>query len=395
MTGLLVRCFIKDYEQVNKQSVRTAYGVMASIVGIICNVLLFVTKLIIGTMIRSISVTADAFNNLSDAASSIISFVGVKMASRPADEEHPFGHGRYEYISALVVAFLVLQVGFTCFKSALDKVFHPEAVGFSVVTVGILILSILVKVWLGFFNRKLGKKINSSVMRATSADAFGDVLITSATVVSILITEFTGFNVDGYMGIVVSIFVLIAGINIAKDTLEPLLGEAISKETYELITNKVESYEGIIGSHDLIVHSYGPSHTMATIHAEVPNDMGFDAAHELIDRIEREMLREENIFLVIHMDPIELKDELVRNTKEKLEEIVSNMDSAASIHDFRMIYGEERINLIFDLLVPHNYSEKAEEEMIQKIKEFMEQEDARFVCDITLEHGYICGKKKE
>lgn len=392
MTTFLVKKFVPGYENTGDSKVRTSYGILASIVGIICNVLLFATKLTIGMLISSISVTADAFNNLSDAASSIISFIGVKIASRPADVEHPFGHGRYEYIAALGVAFLVVQVGFTCFKSSLTKVFHPEEVAFNVVLVGILVLSILVKVWLGLFNRKLGTAINSSVMKATSADAFGDVLVTSATVLSILITTFTGLKVDGYMGVVVSIFVLIAGFNIARDTLKPLIGEAVTKETYDTITRKVEGYEGIIGSHDLIVHSYGPSHTMATIHAEVPNDMSFEGAHELIDRIERDMLREENIFLVIHMDPLEINNGAVVEARKIIKEIVKELDENASIHDFRVVQGDASMNLIFDLLVPHNYSEKQESELLYKIRKQASEKDERYHCDITLEHGFIGDK---
>ncbi len=389
MTSLLVKLFVKDYEKVTDNKVRTAYGILASIVGIACNFVLFAVKLAIGTIIQSISVTADAFNNLSDAASSIIGFIGVKMASRPADEEHPFGHGRYEYITALVVAFLVLQVGFSCFKSAIDRVFHPEDMSFNFIMIGILVFSILVKVWLGFFNRKLGRKVNSSVMKATSADAFGDVLVTSATVLSIIISKITGFNVDGYMGIVVSVFVIIAGFNIAKDTLEPLVGAAVSKETYDLITNKVESYEGIIGSHDLIVHSYGPNHTMATIHAEVPSNMEFEEAHELIDCIERDFLREENIFLVIHMDPIEVNNLEVMEARDAVVTIIRELDQEASMHDFRLVNGTNRINLIFDLLVPHNYTEEQEENIIKEVSKRVKQYDERYECVITLEHGFI------
>lgn len=389
MTSVLVKYFIKDYENTQDSKVRTRYGILASIVGIICNILLFGVKAFIGFMIGSISVTADAFNNLSDAASSVISFVGVKLASRPADKEHPFGHGRYEYLAALAVAFLVLQVGFTCFKSAIGKIAKPEAVEFQWLLVAILILSILVKVWLGYFNKQLGNRINSSVMKATAADAFGDVLITSATVLSLFIGKYTGLKVDGYMGAIVSFFVLYAGFNIAKDTIEPLLGEAVSPETYELITKKVESYDAIVGSHDLIVHNYGPSHTMATIHAEVSCDMSIEQAHEIIDAIERDVLRELDIFLVIHMDPIEVNNTLVREVKEEVLRVIHQLDPNASIHDFRLVNGEQQINLIFDLVVPHEYSIQREHQLILDIMEEMTKVDERYQCVITLEHGYI------
>ena len=392
MTKLLVKWFIKDAEDVQNRQVRTRYGVVASIVGIICNIILFAVKAVIGFVIGSISVTADAFNNLSDAASSIISFIGVKMANRPADREHPFGHGRYEYIAALIVAFLVFEVGVTCFKSAIDKVIHPQAVEFRLVLVIILCLSILVKVWLGFFNRKLGKKINSSVMKATSADAFGDVLITSATVISILVGYFTNLKIDGYMGLLVSLMVLYAGFGIAKDTLEPLIGEAVSPETYDLITKKVESYEGIVGSHDLIVHNYGPSNTMATIHAEVPCDMNIEVAHDLIDGIERDVLRELDIFLVIHMDPLEVNNQVVNDLKNKIVTIIADLDAHASLHDFRMVNGEHHINIIFDLVMPHDYTEEQEETLLLEITDKINVLDERYQCVITPEHSYIASE---
>lgn len=395
MTNLLVKWFVKDSNNINNSIVRTRYGVLASIVGIVCNIILFIIKGIIGILIGSISVTADAFNNLSDAASSIISLVGVKLASRPADKEHPFGHGRYEYISALVVAFLVLQVGFSCFKSAISKVFHPEELQFNWILVGILAVSILLKLWLGMFNRKLGKRINSNVMKATAGDALGDVVITSATVLSLLIIKISGWNVDGYMGIIVSGVVLFAGFNIAKDTLEPLIGEAVSAETYDLITKKVESYQGIIGSHDLIVHNYGPSHMMATIHAEIPSTMNMEQAHEIIDGIERDILRELDIFLVIHMDPVEVNNAMVVELKATVIQIVRRLDSHASIHDFRVINGEKKINLVFDLVVPHEYPVEKEHELVLAIIHEMNQIDERYDCAITLEHSYIASKSEE
>ncbi len=389
MTNLLVKWFIKDAESVQNRQVRTNYGILASVVGIICNVILFVIKATIGFIIGSISVTADAFNNLSDAASSIISFVGVKMANRPADREHPFGHGRYEYIAALVVAFLVFEVGVTCFRSSIDKVIHPQAVEFKLILVIILGLSILIKVWLGFFNRKLGKMINSSVMKATAADAFGDVLITSATVVSIIVGYFTNLKIDGIMGLIVSLIVLYAGFGIAKDTLEPLLGEAVSPETYDLLTKKVESYDGIVGSHDLIVHNYGPSNTMATIHAEVPSDMNIEVAHDLIDGIERDVLRELDIFLVIHMDPLEVNNQVVNDLKAKVKEIITELDPYASLHDFRMVNGEHHINIIFDLVVPHDYTVAQEHKLLLDIINQISAIDDRYQCVITPEHSFV------
>jgi cation diffusion facilitator family transporter len=389
MTDFLVRIFIKDRDRVQDEKVRMAYGVLASIVGICCNLLLFVVKLTGGLLMGSISVMADAFNNLSDAASSIISFVGVKLAGRPADAAHPFGHGRYEYIAALIVAFLVLEVGFSCLKGSVEKVLHPERVHFDWVIVVLLAFSIFVKVWMAFFNRRLSKKIHSKVMEATATDSFGDVMVTSATVLSLLIGKWTGFLVDGYMGVIVSLVVLFAGFNIAKDTLEPLLGEAIDPEVYDKITAKVEGYDGILGSHDLIVHNYGPTHSMATIHAEVSNESDIESAHELIDRIEREVLRDLNIFLVIHMDPVEVRDASVLEHKRLVAQIVEELEPDASIHDFRVINGKEQINLIFDLVVPYSYGQEQEMTLVHQIMELVQQKDARCECVMHLENSFV------
>ncbi len=388
MTELLVRCFVKNHQDVQNQTVRTSYGVLSSIVGVVCNLILFMVKISIGMLIHSISVMADAFNNLSDAASSVISFVGVKLASRPADKEHPFGHGRYEYIAAFAVAFLVVQVGFSCMKSAFDKILHPSLLESSWLLIGILEISILLKAWLGFFNRKLGERINSNVMRATAADAFGDVLITSATVLSVIIGQITGWKIDGYMGFVISLLVIYSGFCIAKDTLRPLLGEAASAEDYEKITDFVESYEGILGTHDLIIHNYGPSNIMATIHAEVSRDADIEVAHETIDKIEQDCFKQLGIFLVIHMDPI-AQDEAAVALRNEMAELVRSIDREVSIHDFRMVNGEKQINLIFDMVVPHEYSGEKKELLVERVKEEANKKDNRYQCVITVEHSFV------
>ncbi|NLO08422.1 MAG: cation transporter [Clostridiales bacterium] len=389
MTELLVKLYVKNKDNIQDQAVRTSYGILSSIVGIICNVILFAVKLIVGIIINSVSVMADAFNNLSDAASSIISFIGVKLAGRPADKEHPFGHGRLEYIAALVVSFLILQVGLSLFKSSFSKVLNPEEVIFNPILIGVLVLSIFVKVWLMFFNRKLGKRIKSTVMLATAADSLGDVLVTSATVISAIIAGLTGWQIDGYMGLVVSIFVMLSGIGIAKDTLEPLLGQAVDREAYKNITKFVESYPGIVGTHDLIIHNYGPSHRMATIHVEVPNGIDFEKAHETIDNIERDIQEKMDIFLVIHMDPVEMNDVMVIEKRDLVTNIIKGLDENASIHDFRLVHGEYQINLIFDLVVPFSYSKKEEQRLQAKVMEELRKCDSRINCVITLENSYI------
>lgn len=389
MTDFLVRIFVKNYQEIENQQVRTDYGVLSSIVGVICNVILFGIKITVGFLMNSISVMADAFNNLSDAASSIISFVGVKLANRPADKEHPFGHGRYEYISALAVAFLVLQVGLSCMKSAINKILHPSLISSSWLAIGILTVSIFLKVWLGLFNRKLGSRINSSVMKATAADAFGDVLITSATVISVIVGHLSGLKIDGYMGFVVSLFVLYAGFNIAKDTLEPLIGEAVTPEVYDRISSFVESYEGVLGTHDLIVHNYGPSNTMATIHAEISKDADIVEAHEMIDLIEQEALKKLDIFLVIHMDPIAANDERVMQLRKEINDLVKSIDAQASIHDFRLVDGEHQINLIFDMVVPHGYTGEKKADLEARVRQMVAEKDKRYQCVIVVEHSYV------
>lgn len=389
MTEFLVKKFVKDYDNIQNSGVRTQYGVLSSIVGILCNVLLFVVKLLIGLAMHSIAVMADAFNNLSDAASSIISFVGVKMASKPADEEHPFGHGRMEYIAAFIVAFLVIQVGFSFLKSSVGKIRNPEEMAFELVPFLILILSVAVKLWMGLFNRRLGRRIDSKVMLAASADSFGDVLTTSVTIAAILISKLIGFNVDAYAGIIVSLIVMWAGVGIAKDTLEPLIGEAVDPELYKQITDLVESYEGIEGTHDLVVHNYGPNQSMASIHAEVPRDVDIEDSHEIIDRIEREVSKRLGIFLVIHMDPVEVKDEYILKVKAEVEETVGKIDERLSIHDFRLVKGKKQINLIFDMVVPHEYTQDKEDEVRLQVLEDMQNVDARYQCVITIDKSFV------
>lgn len=389
MTDLLVKMFVKNYEDTDNISVRTAYGVLASGVGIACNVLLSLAKMMVGMLLHSVSVMADAFNNLSDAGSSIIGLVGVKMAEKPADEDHPFGHGRIEYVAALIVAFLVIEVGFTFFKDSISKIRHPEELRFQMVSIVILGMSILVKLWLGMFNKKLGKKIDSQVMMATAADSLGDVIATAATVVSILFWKVTGINIDGFVGLGVSLVVMWAGIGIARDTLEPLIGEATTPEDYRRIKKFVEKYDGIMGSHDLIVHNYGPGRSMASIHAEVPNNVSIEVSHEIIDRIERDAAKELGIFLVIHMDPLETEDQTVLKVRKKTEKAVEELDSRCSIHDFRMVKGEDQINLIFDLVVPREYSEKKGDELMICVIERMQEIDKRYQCVITLENSFV------
>lgn len=392
MTEFLVKRFVKNHEEIEKMSVRTAYGVLASMVGIFCNVFLFIIKFVAGSLMRSVSVMADGFNNLSDAGSSIISFVGVKVASKPADEEHPFGHGRMEYISALIVSFIVIEVGLSFFKDAIGKIRNPLELQFHLIPTIILILSIGIKLWLGLFNKKLGTRIDSKVMLATSADSMGDVIATTATIVSVLVFKIFGINIDGFVGLGVSLAIMWAGVGIAKDTLEPLLGEAVPKDVYKKITTFVEGYEGVCGTHDLIVHNYGPGRSMASLHAEVPNDVDIEISHEIIDKIERDALKQIGIYLVIHMDPIETKNEDTLVVKEQVEKVLNQLDSQVSIHDFRMVVGENQINLIFDMVVPIHYDKEQKKMLCQETRKRMHEIDSRYQCVIVVESSYVAGE---
>lgn len=388
MTDFLVRRFIPEYLNTEDETVRMRYGMLAGMVGIFCNLLLFVSKLAVGLLIHSISVMADGFNNLSDAASSIIGFVGMKMAGKPADADHPFGHGRIEYIAAFVVAFLVIEVGFSLFKSSVGKIFHPEQMNFQVVSVVVLLLSVCVKLWMGLFNRKLGNRIHSSVMLAASADSLGDVAATSATIVSLLVFAFGGWNIDGIVGLCVSAVVMLAGVNIAKDTLEPLIGAAIDPKLYENITNYVKGFDGIVGVHDLIIHNYGPSRSMASIHAEVPSEVDIRISHEIIDRIEREAFDRFHLSLVIHMDPIETNNQRLFIYQDMLRSVLEEVDSRLEFHDLRMVDGSDRTNLIFDLVIPRDYQRSQYEQVRNQVEARVSERDKHCCCIITMENSY-------
>ncbi|MCI9635697.1 MAG: cation transporter [Hungatella sp.] len=394
MTELLVKWFVKDCDNTEDVKVRTSYGVLSSMVGICCNLLLFTAKLILGLFSQSISVMADAFNNLSDAASSIIGFVGVKMAQKPADEDHPFGHGRIEYISAFIVAFLVIQVGFSLFKTSVGKIQNPQDMVFSGSTVAVLALSIGVKLWLGFFNRCLGKRIRSTVMMATAADSLGDVAATSAAILSLAVFGVFGVNIDGIVGVAVSVAVMVAGVNIARDTLSPLIGQPIDPKVYREIKEFVEQYDGIVGTHDLIVHNYGPSKSMASIHAEVPSHEDIRVSHEIVDEIERDCLKKLGIFLVIHMDPVETHNQRITAIKDMVAQVLEGLDSRLEFHDLRVVDGTQRSNLIFDLVIPRDYNETMRDTLRTRIAEEMQKKDSRFRCIITMENSF-CAENPE
>ena len=389
MTEFLVRHFIKNPKAIQDQKVRTAYGSLSGNVGICVNVLLFLAKFIVGTISGAVSVTADAFNNLSDAVTSVMSLIGVKMAEKPADEEHPFGHGRIEYISGFIVAFLVLQVGFSLLKSSIGKILHPEDLSVSYVSLFVLCLTVLTKFWLSAFNEKLGKRIRSTVMLATAADARSDMLATSATIFSLFMFRFTGLNVDGACGLIVSAFVLKAGIDIAKDTLEPIIGQRMDPELSEKIMSFVKAYQGVLGVHDLIINNYGPSSCIASIHVELDSSMSLDEAHVLLDRIEVDAKHRLGLLLVTHADPIDTQDPETQRMRSLVQKIVSEeAEQSVSCHDVRLVRGSHGINAVFDLVVPWNYDEDVIRQLVGHIKGRIEKLDSRLRCIITVEHSY-------
>ena len=361
MTDFLVRHLIRDYKNVQDPAVRERYGVLSGGVGIFLNLLLSLGKFLAGVLTGSIAVTADAFNNLSDAGSSVVTLVGFKLAGQKADDGHPFGHGRIEYLAGLLVSLLILMVGVELGPSSIEKIIHPEDVTFSLVTVVILICSILVKLWMSLFNRKLGKRINSAAMQATATDSLSDVVATSAVLAGTLIGHFAQVSIDGWIGVVVAIFILRAGWEAVKDTLNPLLGTAPEPELVNAIQQLVLSHEQVVGMHDLVIHDYGPGRRMCSFHAEVPEDEDIMAAHDAIDHIEREIQEKFGIETTAHMDPIATGDSEVTRLRDQVRDLVKEIDEDMSIHDFRVTRGPLHTNLIFDVVVPHRCRLKDEE----------------------------------
>ncbi|MGI6586135.1 MAG: cation diffusion facilitator family transporter [Lutisporaceae bacterium] len=363
LTDILIKTFIKDKNNTGDKNVRQKYGYLGGFVGIACNVILSGAKIALGIMINSIAITADAVNNLSDAASSVITLIGFKITNKPADREHPFGHGRIEYISAMVVSFMVILAGFEFLKSSFDRVRNPEIVRFDIIPFSILLLSIGIKVWLSRFYKRIGRETGSKAMEAAAAESLSDVTTTSVVALSLLASLWTTFPVDGYAGLLVSAFIIYSGISLTKDTLNPLLGEAPDPEFVRKIAEKTMSYDGIIGIHDMIVHNYGPGRCVVSLHAEIPASMDIMKAHDVIDLAEQEISEEMEIHMVIHMDPINTDDKLVQKTQEQITQLVKEMHEELSIHDFRIVGGEVHKNLIFDLVVPFEYDEKKAREL--------------------------------
>lgn len=365
---------------------RQAVGMRASVVGIALNTLLCAAKAAIGLAAGSISIVADAVNNLSDAASNIISLLGFKLASKPADAGHPYGHGRYEYLAGLSVAVLVLVVGVELARGSVDKLLNPAPVEYNAVLVAVLLLSIAVKLWMMLFNAQVGKEIDSGVLAAASVDSRNDVITTAAVLAAAGVSYFTGFELDGWVGLAVAAFILWSGVELVRDAVDPLLGKPADPETIKLIENKMLSYKGILGIHDLIVHDYGPGRVFASIHAEVDSSVDILTSHELIDAIEQDFLKNEGLAVVIHLDPIVTSDARVSKLRKWISEDVAQIDPRLSIHDLRIVPGENRTNVIFDCYEPYAV-EIGEDELKTMISQHVSEKFPQYFCVIKIDRG--------
>ena len=352
MTELLLRLFIKEYKNTADGTVRAKVGALSGAVGILCNVLLCGSKLAVGTLSGSVAITADAMNNLSDATSSLVTLLGFKLSEKPADEDHPYGHARFEYLSGLAVAALIIVIGFELAKTSVEQIIHSTAVAFSAPLAVVLLLSIAVKGWMARFNGKLGKLIGSGTLAATAADSRNDVLATGAVLLAAVIEYLTDLRVDGVMGLAVALFILYSGVNLARETISPLLGEAASPELRALIVDYVSANPKVLGYHDLMVHDYGPGQRFATLHVEMDHREDPLACHELIDDMERECLRSHGIHLVLHYDPVITDDPELNRLHGVVDDILKGIDSRLTTHDFRMVRGTGHTNLIFDVTLP-------------------------------------------
>ena len=387
MTDLLIKLFVKDSQNVSLPLVRAKYGMLSGLAGIAVNVILCAVKFAIGTMTGSIAITGDAFNNLSDAASSVVSLFGFKLASKPADEEHPYGHGRLEYLCGMAVGALILFMGFELVKSSISKIINPEKTVFSWVAVTVLAVSILGKIWLAVFNKKIGKTINSEAIAAVATDSINDIVATTASIVALVLSNYFTIPFDGIFGVIVSGFVLYAGFGVFKSTVSPLLGQPPTLETVKAIEDKILSYDGILGVHDLIIHDYGPGRCFVSAHAEVSSLTDIMESHDLIDVIEQDITSQMGYSITLHMDPLVENDETINAAKAMVNEIVADIDSTLSIHDFRVVSGPHHTNLIFDLVIP--FSVKTDSSVIiGQINSALEKQEKNYYAVITVDRSY-------
>ena len=387
MTEALIKHFVKNSHELRNPVVRTAYGKLAGLVGIVCNLFLCIGKFLAGALSGSISIAADAVNNLSDAASSVVSLVGFKLASRPADQKHPYGHARFEYISGLAVAVMVLVIGLELGKESISKILQPQPVAFSWVAIGVLVASILVKFWLAAFNRTVGSRIDSSSLLAAAADSRNDVISTGAVLVAALISHFAHIELDGWMGLGVAAFILYSGIGLVKETMDPLLGLAPDPALVEHVHKKIMSYPGVLGTHDLMVHDYGPGRQFASAHVEMSADGNVIESHDIIDNIERDFWEQDGLHVVLHFDPLVTGDAQLDRLRRWLSQQVKNIHPELTIHDLRMVTGPTHTNLIFDCVVPPDFT-MPDAQLVETIQQLVREKAPNVFCVITVETGY-------
>ena len=393
MTNFLIKRFIKDYNKTNSPLIRTAYGKLAGYVGIVCNIVLFISKILIGTISGSVSITADAINNFSDASSSIVSLLGFKLSEKPADKEHPYGHGRYEYLSALSVAVIIILIGFELLKTSIGKITNPVDVRFNLLLVIVLLLSVFIKLWMMFFNKKIGKAIKSDTLIATSQDSRNDVITTLAVLIAATISEFTTLQLDGWIGLAVAIFILISGFGLIKNTIDPMLGKAPDEEFVKSIHDKIMSYEGVLGVHDLIIHDYGPSRKFASVHVEMAAEDDPLKSHDVIDNIEYDFMDEFGLNLIVHYDPIITKNDVVNNMRYEITQIVQSINKSLTIHDLRVVPGITHTNLVFDCLANFELS-MSDYELKCAISDAVKTIHPEYNCIITIDRNYAPIQKK-
>ena len=387
MTGFLIKLFIADRENVSDGKVRKNYGKLSGVVGIVCNALLSVAKIVAGLIAGSISVVADGANNFSDAMSSIVTLIGFKMSEKPADKEHPYGHERIEYVAGLVVSFIILFIGLELIKTSVEKLFSSNVPEMSIFTISVLVVSMLVKLWMFAFNRHIAEKIDSTVVRATAQDSLNDVIATSAVLISSVIAYFYSINVDAYVSIAVALYIIYSGIVLIKDTVGPLLGTAPSEELTGTIQRKITSYDGVEGIHDLIVHNYGPKRCFASVHLEVNAKQDIVVSHDIADNIEKDFKRDMDIDLVVHLDPLITDDETLNGARLMVAEILLEIDKSLTHHDFRMVKCATHSNLIFDVVVPAEFS-IPDDELIDMIVSAVHSKNRTYECIITVDKNY-------
>lgn len=392
MITLLSKFFIKNRENTQDPGVRQAYGVLCGAVGIFLNLLLFGSKFLAGMLSGSIAITADAFNNLSDAGSSIITLIGFKMAGQKPDPDHPFGHGRIEYISGLFVSVIILLMGFELIKSSAEKIFHPEELTYSPTVLVILLASILMKCYMAAYNQSISKKINSSAMKATATDSLSDCLATAVVLAATLISHFTGLSIDGWCGVLVGLFICYAGFEAAKDTISPLLGQAPDPEFVKQVNDIVMSYDGVLGIHDMIVHNYGPGRILISLHAEVPADGDLLTLHDMIDVIEHKLRDTLHCSAVIHMDPVCVGDEETEHLKELVTGCLKEISPSISIHDFRIVKGPTHTNVIFDIAVPYDFP-MTDDALIETAQRRIQRENPNYFAVIEVDKQYVPEKE--